>query len=202
MPADADRPIQTKEAMPTDREGLSAAKEGDLTWTPSASWIADANLTAFMTWLAWERGQRFAGYADLWQWSVTDLDGFWQAIWDYFDVHASTPPQRVLGSRTMPGAQWFPGARLNYAEHALRHERRGGDALLFLNETTPLAGMPWETFAGQVRILCGIGRFVVQLGPGALILGVGPFRIAPTVSTDRPAHELVLARAKILAERG
>jgi len=159
--------------MPTDREGLSAAKEGDLTWTPSASWIADANLTAFMTWLARERGQRFAAYADLWQWSVTDLDGFWQAIWDYFDVRASTLPQRVLGSRTMPGAQWFPGARLNYAEHALRHERRGGDALLFLNETTPLAGMPWETFAGQVRILATRLR-AFGIKPGDRVVGYMP----------------------------
>jgi len=77
-----------------------------------------------MRWLAKERGLKFAGYAELWQWSVDDLEAFWQAIWDYFDVRSSTPYERVLADRRMPGAKWFPGARLNYAEHVLRHERR------------------------------------------------------------------------------
>ena len=128
-------------------------REGDLLWTPSAAWVADTNLTAFMGWLARERGRKFADYTALWQWSTTDIEDFWQAIWDYFDVRSSAPPRCVLESRAMPGARWFPGARLNYAEHVLRHERPGADAVLALSETRPLTGVPWTKFAADVRTL-------------------------------------------------
>jgi acetoacetyl-CoA synthetase len=128
-------------------------REGDLLWTPSPEWAEQTNIAAFMRWLRTERGLDFADYDSLWQWSVTDLEAFWGAIWDYFGVQASTPPTKVLDRRAMPGAQWFPGARLNYAEHWLRRERPGTDALLFLSETTPLTGVPWEVLAGQVRVL-------------------------------------------------
>ena len=128
-------------------------REGDLLWEPSPQQVEAAGLTAFTRWLAAERGLHFDGYRDLWRWSTEDLDGFWQAIWDYFDVESSAPHTRVLASAAMPGAQWFPGARLNYAQHMLRRERPGTDALLYGSETAPLTGMPWETLAGQVRIL-------------------------------------------------
>ena len=128
-------------------------REGDLLWTPGPDQVETANLTAFTRWLEAERGLRFTGYRDLWRWSVRDLEGFWQAIWEYFGVESSAPHTRVLADATMPGAKWFPGARLNYAQHMLRHEQPGTDALMYVSETTPLTGMPWETFAGQVRIL-------------------------------------------------
>src|SRR5260221_2806924 len=128
-------------------------REGDLLWTPSAARVANARLTAFTSWLAAERGLRFDDYHALWRWSVDDLEGFWQAVWDYCGVDASVPPERVLGRRAMPGAEWFPGARLNYAQHVLRREQPGKDALLFLSETTPVAGLDLAEFAGQVRIL-------------------------------------------------
>jgi acetoacetyl-CoA synthetase len=131
----------------------SQVNEGDLLWTPSPEQVAYANVTAFTKWLEEHRGLRFADYDALWRWSVDDLAGFWGAIWDYFDIEASRPYTRVLGRREMPGAEWFPGARLNYAQHFLRRERPGTDALMHLSETTPLTGMPWETLAGQVRVL-------------------------------------------------
>ena len=119
---------------------MSAVKEGELLWTPSAQRVARANLTHYMAWLA-ERGRSFDSYTALWQWSVDDLEGFWGSLWEYFDIRASRPYDRVLGRRAMPGAEWFPGARLNYAEHALRHERAGADALLFLSERQGLTGV-------------------------------------------------------------
>jgi acetoacetyl-CoA synthetase len=129
-------------------------REGDLLWTPSAKRIAGANLTAFTTWLAAERGLRFEGYHALRRWSVDDLDGFWRAVWDYSGVEASAPPERVLGKRSMPGAEWFPGARLNYAQHALRREQPGADALYHVSETAPeVTSLDWAELAGQVRIL-------------------------------------------------
>jgi acetoacetyl-CoA synthetase len=133
--------------------GMTGVREGELLWTPSAAQVEDANLTRFAKWLERERGLQFEDYSAMWNWSVTELEDFWQAIWDYFGVQSSAPHVRVLGKRTMPGAEWFPGAQLNYAEHVLRNERARTDALLFMSETTPLTGVPWEIFAGQVRVL-------------------------------------------------
>jgi acetoacetyl-CoA synthetase len=141
-------------------------REGDLLWTPGAERIVGANLTAFTTWLAAERGLRFEGYHALWRWSVEDLDGFWQAVWDYSGVEASAPPGRVLGRRSMPGAEWFPGARLNYAQHALRCEQPGADALYYVSENAPeVASLDWAQLAGQVRIL-GTQLRGMGVGPG------------------------------------
>ena len=142
----------TNRVAPIESEGL-AVREGELLWTPSAAQVEDANLTRFAKWLARERGLQFRGYDALWQWSVTELEEFWQVMWDYFGIESSARHARVLGNRTMPGAEWFPGARLNYAQHILRNERAETDALLFMNEVAPLTGVSWENFAGQVRIL-------------------------------------------------
>jgi acetoacetyl-CoA synthetase len=128
-------------------------REGDLLWTPAPDRVERANVTAFTRWLAAERGHDFGDYQALWQWSVTDLDGFWQAVWDYCGVRASAPAAAVLGARAMPGADWFPGARLNYAEHVLRSERPGRDALYYQSETVPLTGLPWPDLANSVRVL-------------------------------------------------
>jgi acetoacetyl-CoA synthetase len=126
---------------------------GDILWTPGPERISRANVTAFADWLARERGRRFADYTALWRWSVEDLEGFWQALWDYFRIESSAPHTRVLGRRSMPGAEWFPGARLNYAQHVLRGESAGGDVLLHVSETRPLTALSWETLGSRVRTL-------------------------------------------------
>ncbi len=126
---------------------------GEILWTPGAGRIEHANLTAFRRWLERERGLSFASYGELWRWSVEDLESFWGALWDYFGIKASSSYTRVLGHRGMPGAEWFPGARLNYAENVLLRERGGGVALLHASESRPLAAMSWAELAAQVRIL-------------------------------------------------
>jgi acetoacetyl-CoA synthetase len=131
---------------------MNAVKDGELLWTPSADRTERAHLTHYMNWLA-DRGRPFDSYMKLWQWSIDDQDGFWGSLWEYFDVQASQPFERVLGMRTMPGAEWFPGSRLNYAEHALRHEREGADALLYLSERRGLTALSWTDLGGQVRKL-------------------------------------------------
>ena len=136
-----------------DVEPQRQVRQGDLLWTPGPDRVARANVTAFIRWLARERGHEFDGYDALWRWSVTDLDGFWQAVWDYCGIEASAPPSAVLGRRSMPGADWFPGARLNYAQHVLRREQAGQDALYYQSESTPLTGLPWPDLANGVRVL-------------------------------------------------
>src|SRR4051794_27058408 len=97
-----------------------ASPEPEVLWTPSAERIEAAAITRFARWVQETRGVEVTGsYDALWRRSVDDLEGFWAAIWEHFDVQAHAPYERVLGSRDMPGAQWFPGARLNYAEHAM-----------------------------------------------------------------------------------
>ena len=147
--------------------------EGDLLWTPSAARREKSHLTAFTRWLARERGLRFDTYAALWEWSVTDIESFWRAIWDYFGVRSSAPYTRVLGRRAMPGAQWFPGARLNYAEHALAQERPDTDALIYVREGGPLARMSWAELGARVRVLATQLR-ALGVRPGDRVVAVLP----------------------------
>jgi acetoacetyl-CoA synthetase len=128
-------------------------RAGDLIWTPSDERIKNANITAFLAWLKQTRGLGFAGYAELWKWSVTDLDAFWQAIWDSGEIVAAEPPAAVLGKRDMPGAEWFPGARLNYAQNVLARERPGEVALYYHSETIPVTPLLWDDLANSVRVI-------------------------------------------------
>jgi acetoacetyl-CoA synthetase len=128
-------------------------REGELLWTPGAERVEHANITAFSRWLEREGGLSFASYRELWRWSVSDLESFWGALWRYLQVRSSAPYSRVLGSRAMPGAQWFPGARLNYAENVLRRESEGGIALLHAREGGRLEALSWAQLGTQVRIL-------------------------------------------------
>ncbi len=128
-------------------------KEGEILWTPDAARIEHANVTALIRWLEHERDLSFGDYLRLWRWSVEDIESFWGALWEFFEVEASSAYRQVLGRRAMPGAEWFPGARLNYAQNVLRRERHGGVALLHASENRPLEPMSWQELAGQVRIL-------------------------------------------------
>src|SRR4051794_28654340 len=118
--------------------------EPKVLWSPTAERVEAATLTRFARWVEVTRGVDVtASYADLWQWSVDDLDGFWTAIWKFFDVKASTPYNRVLGSRAMPGAEWFPGSRLSYAEHVFRGKQDSAIALQHASELRELDFMTW-----------------------------------------------------------
>jgi acetoacetyl-CoA synthetase len=125
---------------------------GQLLWTPTPARVARSHLTHYLHWLE-QRGRRFEDYAALWQWSVDDLEGFWGSIVEFCGVRFWHAPRRVLGRREMPGAKWFPGATLNYAEHALRHERPGVEAVIHLSERRTLATLSWPELARQVRVL-------------------------------------------------
>jgi acetoacetyl-CoA synthetase len=139
---------------PSDNPPVGATvKTGDLLWTPSPERIAASNVTRYAAWLKQTRGLELAGYGDLWQWSITETDAFWQSIWDYNDIMSETAPTAVLGRREMPGADWFPGARLNYAEHVLRNERPGEIALYYCSETAGVTPLRWDDLAPRARIL-------------------------------------------------
>ena len=126
---------------------------GQLLWKPTPARIERARLTDFRRWLSEKRGLDFPDYESLWRWSTDDIDAFWQACWDFFGIEATKQPTAVLGKRTMPGAEWFPGAEINYARHMLRHERPDAIAVLHLNERQPLQEISWEELGGKVRIV-------------------------------------------------
>ncbi len=86
-------------------------------WTPTADIIENANITHYIRWLAEHRDVTLADYVALQKWSTEDIESFWDSLWDYFDIVASKRGTTALVERKMPGAEWFPGARLNYAEN-------------------------------------------------------------------------------------
>jgi acetoacetyl-CoA synthetase len=115
--------------------------------------VEAARLTEFMRWLEQDRGLRFDGYEALWRWSVEDLDSFWSAIWDFFGVQADGDVGSVLAGREMPGAEWFPGTRLNYAEHVFAGKDPAETAILHASELRGLEELSWGELRDQVGAL-------------------------------------------------
>ncbi|ATY86561.1 acetoacetate--CoA ligase [Kyrpidia spormannii] len=139
--------------------------EGSLLWEGSEVFKHNTNLYRYMQWLKETRGLTFSSYEELWRWSVSDLDAFWTSIWDFFDIKASKPYTRVLASRSMPGAQWFPGAELNYAEHALRHDSNEQPAILFQSEVRPFESVSWKQLKEHVAsVAAALRNMGVQHG--------------------------------------
>jgi acetoacetyl-CoA synthetase len=136
---------------------------GELLWEPSPELVERARLTEFKGWLEERRGLSFDGYEQLWRWSVDDLDGFWSAIWEFFEVQADGDPAPVLAAREMPGARWFPNTALNYAEHVFRGKRDEDIAILHASELRELDELRW----GELR------RQVAAVAAGLRALGVG-----------------------------
>jgi acetoacetyl-CoA synthetase len=140
-------------------------KPGDVLWTPPADARERSELGRYLTWLEGERGLSFPDYEELHRWSVTDLEGFWGSLWDYFEIQAAEPYERVLGSDAMPGAEWFPGARLNYAAHMLgREEDRDRVAVVARSQSRG----PLELTFGDLR------EQVARARAGLQRLGIGP----------------------------
>ncbi len=130
----------------------------------------EPRLAHYQRWLHEQRGLSFDSYDALWQWSVGDLHGFWSSIWDFFGVQSPTPWRTVLQAPVMPGAVWFPGAQVNFAQQALRHadaaHAAGHPALVFQNErmAVPVA-MSWPELRRQV------GAFGARLRAAGVVRG-------------------------------
>jgi len=107
-------------------------------------------MASYMRWLAVRHSHRFETYNDLWRWSIDDLEGFWQSIVEFFNVEFQRPAERVLADRSMPGARWFSGAHLNYAQNAFRNAAADRPALVYQSERRPLSEMSWAELERQV----------------------------------------------------
>ena len=145
-----------------DTSDLTSRGYGAVLWEPDQQTIHDARITRFMRWLA-GRGHDFGGYADLWQWSVTDPGSFWAAVWDYFEVLGHRGPGPVLTGEVMPDFQWFTGSTLNYARNALRTAWTDPDrtAIIFDAERTRAGRLSYAQLAHEVA---RVGRGLRGLG--------------------------------------
>ena len=147
------------------RPGSGKIEQGTLLWEPSAAFKAGSNLTDYLGWLDRERGLRFDDYAAMWRWSVDDLEAFWASIVDYYEIPIRGDRSRVLGERTMPGAVWFEGAEINYAEAAFQRASPDRPALLFQSEREPLREVSWAELESSVAaVAAGLRRLGVGRG--------------------------------------
>src|ERR1700759_2310842 len=127
-------------------------------WAPRADVVEHATMTRFM------REHGLETYAELWEWSVENIDRFWAALWRFFDIEADGDPSTVLGSRQMPGAKWFPEVAISYPEHVFRGRRDRDVAIVHASESRALAEWTW----GDLR------RETSAIRSGLVARGVGP----------------------------
>ena len=124
---------------------------------PSGSAPHVPQIRLYQDWLREQRGLSFSHYNDLWQWSVTELDAFWQSIWDYFELQSPTPHSAALAHNVMPGAKWFPGAQTNYVQQVFRHvqpaHEAGLVAVISHNEKGVRRELSWPELRRQVAAL-------------------------------------------------
>ncbi|WP_405782570.1 acetoacetate--CoA ligase [Streptomyces sp. NBC_00859] len=147
-------------------------------WEPSQERIDGARITRFQAWAAERHGAPAdGGYAALHRWSVDELATFWQAVAEWFDIRFTAPYDSVITDRSMPGAQWFPGATVNYAEHALRTAtdpaRAHEAALLHVDESQEPQPVSWSELRRQVGALAAELRSL-GVRPGDRVSGYLP----------------------------
>ena len=140
--------------------------EPEVLWTPRAGAVGSSQVGRFIGWVGEHRGVQLSGYDELWQWSVSDLESFWGAAWEFFGIRAHTPYEQVLSGHEMPGAKWFTGSRLNYAEHALGPEEdRDEVAVLAHSQTRAPIVLTFGELRDQVaRARAGLERLGVKRG--------------------------------------
>ncbi len=152
-----------------------------LLWTPSPERIEQANLTRFMRWVNEQHGLDCKTYDDLYAWSVRDIPAFWESVWKFVGIRHSTPYEAVLENPVMPGAKWFRGARLNFAENLLRH-RDDRPALVFVREGGEEHSR--VTYAELYGMVAKMARFLKEAGvkEGDRVAGFMPNRIETVVA--------------------
>ncbi len=136
-------------------------------WSPPPDVRRHTRIGAYLDWLERERGLAFDDYADLHRWSVDDLGGFWRSVWDHFGVRSQVDPGPALAEDRMPGARWFPAARLNWAEHCLSLGGRvAGDAMIVArSQSRDRIVLTGDQLREEVaRVRAGLERLGV--GPG------------------------------------
>lgn len=152
---------------------MKPVQEGDLLWQPTAEVIENSNLMRYMRWLNAHKGLNLATYPELWQWSIEHLETFWESLWQFFDLKYSAQWVTPLTERKMPGAQWFMGARLNYAENILAKMTDARPMMLYKAEDQPLVAFSWAQVYQQVNQLAQALRDI-GIKPGDRVVAYMP----------------------------
>ncbi len=129
---------------------MKMTKEGTLLWQPPAHFKTNSNLQKYIDWLKQNRNLTFANYEDLWQWSVNNLEDFWESVWSYFQIGPEHSYLHVLPDRKMPGTKWFTGAKLNYAGYLFRNKQANKPAIISFSEIRSRQTITWEDLERQV----------------------------------------------------
>jgi acetoacetyl-CoA synthetase len=149
----------------------------DSLWTPSPQRIAASRMQDYLRWLAREKNLTFPSYEACWEWSVSNVEDFWESIWQYFELKSSAPYTQVLDQHKMPGANWFAGARLNFAEQVFRfHDDAGGaakPAIISRSELRGLSQLSWGDLREQIRAFANTLR-ALGIGPGDRVVAYLP----------------------------
>jgi acetoacetyl-CoA synthetase len=152
---------------------MQPVSDGTLLWTAPEDMRQASAMRRYMSWLERERGLIFHDYHALWAWSVADVGRFWATIWDYFEVQATAAYKEPLANDAMPGARWFPGAMLSYAEHCFRHAADDRPAIVHRSETRPLAECSWAELRRQTAALAAALR-AMGVAPGDRVVAYLP----------------------------
>ena len=159
--------------------GQSSERPSDppkVLWTPSPERIARSHLTHYLQWLE-GRGHQFSDYQALWRWSTDNIEDFWASLWDYFDIRCSQPYQQVLSAHQMPGAKWFEGSRLNFAEQLFRFNTTAATqdkpAIVAESETRERVSLSWHALREQVTAVANTLR-ALGVGPGDRVVAYLP----------------------------
>ncbi len=189
---------------------------GKVLWTPTPERYNASTMAAFERFVAETRGLTFDDYNAMWAWSIDDLEGFWTAIWDFFDIRASVKPAQMITKRQMPDMEWAPGAMLNYAENVLKHAQTRADdvAIIIHSETFERRELTWGELRRQVASVAaqlrgmGVtqGDRVVAILPNtetALIAFLASVSIGAVWSLCAPdmGHVAILDRFKQIAPK-
>ncbi len=157
-------------------------------WTPSRSFMEQSNLKKFQNWLFVKKGLYFKNYHDLWDWSVTDLDDFWESVWQFCEVKSHSLYFEVLirQNRDLIGTKWFRGATVNYAEHIFRQKNPARPAIMFQSEQEPLKELSWRELEKQVG---AVAAYLRQSGVVAgdrvvAVLPNGPQAVVAFLATN------------------
>ncbi|MCJ0977901.1 acetoacetate--CoA ligase [Rhodococcus sp. ARC_M12] len=124
-------------------------------WTPTDSDLEEARVTEFARFVEQRHEVELPDYEALWRWSTIELESFWRAVWDFFEVRSSSVPDTVLAERSMPGAHWFPGTQLNYVDQVIRHTRPGRAAIVHAREDGSTRTVTWLEMIDQAGALAG-----------------------------------------------
>ena len=148
-------------------------RKPELLWEPPAERMERSTLVRYTEWLREHRGLSFDSYDELWQWSVGDLDGFWASVAEFFEIRFSEGGEQVLGDRSMPGAEWFPGARVSFAEHVFRGKDDSEVALRHASELRELGEWTWGELRAQTAAIAA-GLRALGVGEGDRVAAYMP----------------------------